>query len=497
MNINDFVAKCRSKEKFISEPKSRKWLRKSAEIVEEIVKNGVPAYGINTGLGFMRDKFITRNLVQLQKNIIKSHACGFGEPAPKKIAKGALLLLINSLSKGYSGIREKTFDTLVDLYNADIIPVIPSRGSVGASGDLAPMAHLALVLFGEGEALCDCSVITGKEALEKIGRRKPLELQPKEALSLINGTYLMTAYAAFAVWQAEVLLETANIITASTLEALRGTDKAFAEEIHFLKPHSGQIEIASKMRGYLKGSKIIAYYGEYKIQDPYCLRCAPQVHGAVSDAIKQAKKQIEIEINSVTDNPLVFPDGSVKSGGNFQGYYMALASDTLKIALAGLANISFQRIDHLMQAKHLPLFLALLPESDSEFMMPQVAAGSALTEIKMLAQPASIHNLSLSAGQEDFNSMGTIAARQAYELVEYLARILATEMLAVNLALDINSKDKRLSGQGVRILQEIIADKLPLRRLNLSEDLRKTEKLILDGEILKCFKQKTNDKKGE
>lgn len=484
MNIDDFVAKCRSKEKFRPEVKSRELLKKSAEIVENAAKGEKPVYGVNTGLGALCNITLSEDdIAQFQKDTIVSHACGFGEPAPKEIAKGALLLLINSLSKGYSGVREKTFDTLVDLYNADLIPVIPSKGSVGASGDLAPMAHLALALTGQGNFFYRNGVLDAREVLRKI-KRPALKLKAKEAISLINGTYLMASYAAFAVSRAENLLETATVVAACSIEALKATDAVFSEEIHFLKPHHGQMKIASTMREYLKESEIIKSHKNCsKVQDPYSLRCIPQVHGAVLEAISCVKKIVETEMNSVTDNPLVFPDGAIKSGGNFQGYFIASFLDFLKIVLAGLANISFQRIGHLINSSHLPLFLSLKPGLDSGFMAPEIVCGSMLTEIKILAQPASIHNVSLSLGQEDFNSMGTISARQAYEIGDFLARIIATEMLAAILALEI---EKNFSpGPAARILREIAGD---VKKGTILETLRSLESLILGGKILEPLK---------
>jgi len=417
-------------------------MQRSRETVRHIVERGEPAYGINTGFGRLSDVTIPRDEIeQLQLNLVRSHACGVGEPLPVGDVRAMMALRANVLAKGHSGARIETAELLLAMLNKGLVPVVPSRGSVGASGDLAPLAHLAMALIGEGEVWVDGKREDANRALTVAGL-KPLTLQAKEGLALLNGTQAMCAVGGLALEQARRLVETADLAGAMTLDALLGTPVAFDERIHALRPHSGQSASAQRLRDNLKGSQIRESHlqGDPRVQDAYSLRCMPQVHGAVQDVVDHAISVVEIETGSATDNPLIFPDtGEVLSGGNFHGAPVAMALDYAAIALTDLMAISERRIDRLINPdlnEHLPPFLSQHPGSSSGFMIPHVVAVSLLSEARVLAHPASCDNAPTSGGKEDHVSMGMTAALKLRQIVDLATRVLAIELIVASEGLE-------------------------------------------------------------
>lgn len=389
-----------------------------------------PIYGINTGFGSLCDvKISNENLSRLQENLVKSHACGTGDEVPHEIVKIMLLLKIKSLSFGHSGVQLQTVERLIDFYNHDILPVIYSQGSLGASGDLAPLAHLSLPLLGEGEVFADGFRQPAKKVLEKMGW-EPIVLQSKEGLALLNGTQFMSAYGSYVLLKASKYSYLADVIGAISLEGFDGRIEPFNELIHLVRPHKGQINTAKRFQELLEDSEIIAQRKKH-VQDPYSFRCIPQVHGASKDAIDYVKKVFKTEINSVTDNPNIFIESDeIISGGNFHGQPLALALDFLGIALAELGSISERRTYQLISGlRGLPAFLVSDPGLNSGFMIPQYTAASIVSQNKQYATPASIDSIVSSNGQEDHVSMGANAATKALKIMENLERILAIELM--------------------------------------------------------------------
>ncbi|MGH9765524.1 MAG: histidine ammonia-lyase, partial [Blastocatellia bacterium] len=371
---------------------SRRGVERARQVIENIVRRGDVVYGVNTGFGKLADVMIPPDqLRELQINLVRSHSCGVGEALPERIVRAMILLRANVLAKGFSGCRPVVIETLIRMLNAGVHPVIPSRGSVGASGDLAPLAHLALVAIGEGEANYKGQKINGKEALSLAGI-EPLMLEAKEGVALLNGTQAMTAVGTLALLDAERLVDAADIAGAMSLEALKGTPVAFDERIQSVRPHPGQISSARRLRALIEGSEIRESHRDHtadpRVQDAYALRCMPQVHGAVRDSLDQARRILEIEVNSATDNPLVFPEtGEVLSGGNFHGEPIALTLDYAAIALADLGTISERRVERLVNPdlSGLPAFLTPHPGTNSGMMIAQVAAVSLIAENNVLA----------------------------------------------------------------------------------------------------------------
>jgi histidine ammonia-lyase len=391
-------------------------------------------YGINTGFGALSDVSIApEEIAQLQVNLVRSHACGVGAPLPVAVVRAMMAHRANVLLKGYSGCRWKVIETLAALLNAGVTPVVPSRGSVGASGDLAPLAHLALVLIGEGEAVYDGTVLPGGEALRRAGVA-PLTLEAKEGLALLNGTQAMTAVGGLAVERALRLTDAADVTGALSLEALRGTPTAFDARIHAARPHPGQQRSARRLRELIAGSEIRESHRDHdpRVQDAYAIRCMPQVHGAVRDTLEHARRVLEIEINSATDNPLVFAaEGEVLSGGNFHGEPIALAFDSAAIAVAALATIAERRVERLVNPalSGLPAFLTPHPGTNSGLMMVQVTAAALIAENNVLTHPATTTTLPTSANKEDHVSMGMTAALKLLQVVENVETVLAIELL--------------------------------------------------------------------
>lgn len=415
------------------EPAARDRVAASRAVVEEILASGQVVYGINTGFGRLAEVRISPDEVErLQLNLLRSHAAGVGEPFDEATVRAMLLLRANVLATGHAGCRPVVVERVLDLLNRGVHPVVPSRGSVGASGDLAPLAHLALVLVGEGEALLDGERLPGAEALRRAGL-EPIVLRAKEGLALINGTQASAAVGCLAVHRARRLLDAADVVCALSLDAMEGTDTAFMEEIHAARPHAGQGASAARIRRLLEGSEIReSHRACTRVQDAYSLRCAPQVHGAARDALAHTARLLEIEINSATDNPMVFPDGRVVSGGNFHGAPISAAMDYLAATLTDLASISERRLARLVDASlsGLPPFLAENPGLNSGFMMVQVSAAALVSECKTLSHPASVDSIPTSASQEDHVSMSTWAARKLAAVTRMLGQVLAMEYLA-------------------------------------------------------------------
>jgi histidine ammonia-lyase len=459
-------------------------------VVEEIVKGNRVSYAITTGVGKLSDVRIASDQIrELQVNLVRSHAVGIGDPLPVAETRAMMLLRANSLSKGCSGVRALIIDTICELLNRTVTPFVPSQGSVGASGDLAPLAHLALALIGEGECVNQSlSRIPTAEALKR-AEIKPLVLEAKEAVSLINGTQAMLGVGTLALLAAETLADSADVIGSMTLDALRGTDVAFDERIHRARPHAGQITAAANLRRMLEGSEIRESHRECgRVQDAYSLRCMPQVHGAVRDTVANCRETFEIEANSAVDNPLVFVSGSsdVLSGGNFHGEPLAFALDFLAIALSALAGISERRIERLVNPalnEGLPPFLAPGAGLNSGFMMPQVTAAALVSENKVLAHPASVDSITTSGNKEDYVSMGMTAAIKLKRVVENTCNVLAIEAMAAAQALDFVAPLKT----GKRGLKAYAAIRSVCAAMDkdrvMYEDFARTAKLIAQGKL--------------
>jgi histidine ammonia-lyase len=395
-----------------------------------------PIYGINTGFGSLYNvKINSKNLTKLQENLMKSHACGTGDEVPRDIVKLMLLLKIQSLSYGHSGSQLETVNRLIDFYNNDILPVVYTQGSLGASGDLAPLAHLSLPLIGDGEVWYKGEVRKSKEILAKYNW-KPIELKSKEGLALLNGTQFMSAYGIHLLLKSFKLTYLADAIGALSIDAYDGRIEPFNELVHLVRPHNGQLKVAKRIRAFLDGSELITQKKKH-VQDPYSFRCIPQVHGATNDTLEFVKKTFVTEINSVTDNPNIFiSEDKIISGGNFHGQPLALALDYLKIAMAEIGNISERRTFQLVSGNRgLPPFLVDNPGLNSGFMIPQYTAASIVSANKQLATPASVDSIVSSNGQEDHVSMGANAATQAFQLIYNVERVLAIEILNASQAL--------------------------------------------------------------
>lgn len=470
-------------------------VERAAHAVQVLLARGEIAYGITTGFGAFKDKIISREEVeQLQRNIVLSHAVGVGKPFDIPTTRAIMLIRANTLSRGFSGIQLQTLQLLIDLLNNGIHPVIPEKGSLGASGDLAPLAHMALVLIGEGETEFNGEVITGKQALDQVGL-SPVVLAAKEGLALTNGTTIMTAVGLLESWKAKYLADMADVAGCLSLEALNGTTLAFDERIHALRPHPRQMICAENLRNILEESEFTRAFDPANVQDAYTLRCMPQVHGACRDAIDYAMWVLNIELNAVTDNPLIFvseerPESSesqaaesasslnaldaqnlkieVVSGGNFHGEPLAIAFDYLAIALTELANISERRImrltDEASNAHVLPAFLTERGGLNSGFMIVQYTAAALATENKVLAHPASVDTIPTSANVEDHVSMGATAAIKLRQVSDNLEQILALELFSAAQGVDFRRKkmgmDKRL-GKGTRHVYESIRKDVP------------------------------------
>ncbi|MHA1214512.1 MAG: histidine ammonia-lyase [Candidatus Hodarchaeales archaeon] len=454
-------------------------INESAMIVRTILEKNKRVYGVTTGFGFLQDVTISpEDSEQLQLNLVKSHSAGVGPNFPKEVVRGIMALQINKFARGNSGIRLKTVEILISLLNKGITPIVPSKGSLGASGDLAPLAHLSLVLIGEGEAEYKGNRVSGKKALEMAGI-KPIKLMAKEGLALLNGTQAMTSIAALAVFDAEYLVKVANIATGLSMEVHHANIDSLNPLIHEARPHPGQLKVASELRGLLEGSQNVSR--NIGRQDCYSLRCAPAVHGASLDTINYVKRVVEIEMNSSTDNPLIFSKDEIYSGGNFHGQPIAFVMDFLGIALSELGNISERRVDHLLNPRlsGLPAFLSLNSGLDSGLMIAQYTAASLVSENKILASPASVDSIPVSAGQEDHVSMGTISASHTRQILENLEIILSIELISACQAVDLADIYQKLSPR-LRKVYSVIREKIPKieRDRVLAADFYKCVELI-------------------
>jgi histidine ammonia-lyase len=444
LTIEEVVAVARDGAKVELDQNQIPKILESRQFVEDAINSGQAIYGINTGFGKFENVPISEEQLDLlQKNLIYSDACGVGDPFDTEIVRAMLLLRANAVCKGFSGVLLRTIECMVDMLNKGVHPIVRSKGSVGASGDLCPLAHMVLPMIGQGEAEFEGQKMPGRQAMEKAGV-DTITLKAKEGLALINGTQAITSNAVLAVYDMEQLLKQADIVSALTIEALEGIVDAFDERVHMVRPHKGQIDVARNLRTLLSGSKSVTRQGEKRMQDAYSLRCTPQVHGGSRLAFDYVKSVVETEINSVTDNPLIFPgvDGACISGGNFHGQPMAIAMDTLGILAAEIANISERRIERMVNpalSNGLPAFLVKNGGINDGFMIPQYVAAALVSENKVLAHPASVDSIPTSANQEDHVSMGTIGARHARTIVDHAQHVVSIELLCAAQAVDFRN----------------------------------------------------------
>lgn len=467
---------------------ARRRVERSSAMVEEIMKSRRPVYGVSTGVGELRTVAISADQATvLQRNILRSHAAGVGQPLPELAVRAMIVLRANALACGYSGVRPVVIETLLRMLAKGVHPIIPEQGSLGASGDLAPLAHLALVLVGEGEATYQGTRMSGAAAMCSAGI-DPLVPLAKEGLALINGTQFMSALGTMFLLQAERLAAIADIAAALSLEALRGTDHAFIERLHTARPHRGQLETACHMRALLKGSSRIVRDEYERIQDAYSLRCVPQVHGAVRHALAHLRDVLSIEINSATDNPLIFPDEAlVVSGGNFHGEPLALPLDYATAAVAELASISERRIERLVNPylSGLPAFLTSNGGQRSGYMLAQYTAAALVSENKVLSHPASVDSIPTSANQEDHVSMGAHAARKALQVLQNSQQVLGIELLSACQGIDFGMGDL---GVGTSAAYHEIRSALPHLDEDrvLSRDFATALDLVRSGGVLRA-----------
>lgn len=465
----------------------------SRKTVDDLVAEGKTVYGITTGFGKFSDVCISQDECKLlQKNLIITHAVGAGEPFSREASRGIMLLRVNNLAKGYSGARLEVVQTLVEMLNRGVTPVIPQKGSLGASGDLAPLSHMVLPMLGLGEAQYQGKRLPGAEAMAQAGI-PTVELVAKEGLALINGTQAMTSTGCLTLFDSLELMEMANIAAALSFEAHQGVVDALDERVHTIRAHWGQLETARMLRKLLEGSRNVTRQGQIRVQDRYSLRCTPQVHGASWDALEYVKGRVETEMNSVTDNPIIFSDTREGiSGGNFHGQPMALAFDFLGIALAELANISERRIESLVNPSisGLPAFLVENGGLNSGFMIVQYTAAALVSENKVLAHPASVDSIPSSGNQEDHVSMGTIAARKAGEIMGNLRRVIAMELMCACQAIDLRSGKDGL-GIGTRAAYEAVRSVCPMLKEDrpLYEDINRCEDLLQGGILLSAVRK--------
>ena len=465
ISLQDFYDISLNREALSLDKKVIKNIVQTRKAIDTSVENKEIIYGVTTGFGAFKNTAIsTKDVKKLQENLILSHATGVGKPFNEEIVRGMMFLIVNYLSKGFSGVRPIVVETLVDMLNKGVYPYVPEKGSVGSSGDLAPSAHIMLVLLGKGEAFIQGKRVPGLKAM-KHAKVKPISLDAKEGLALTNNTSAQTAVACLALLEAKRLADTGDIAGALSAEALRATTKAFDIRIHQLKPHKGQLTVAKRLRKLLKGSTMI---DNNRVQDQYSIRCMPQIHGAVREAIDYADRIITTEINAVTDNPLIFQETNKKitvlSGGNFHGEPIAIALDALGIAICELANISDRRIASLLDPatnNGLPAFLAANGGVNSGLMILQYTTAALVSENKVLAHPASVDSIPTSANVEDLVSMGTIAARKAYEIAQNVKSVLAIELLVAAQAIDFRMKEKYKLGRLTREIYQDIRANVP------------------------------------
>ncbi len=501
LTIEDVHAAAHSPAKVAYSPRAKKRIKASRRVVEEWIRRDETIYGVTTGFGeFSNVKIGRDHLEQLQENLIVSHSAGAGEPLPPEIVRAMTILRLNALAKGYSGIRLETMEFFGELFNNGITPVIPSKGSVGSSGDLAPLAHLVLSLLGKGKVWYENAMMDSLLALKKIGL-KPWTLTAKEGLALVNGTQMMTAYAALSVFEATRLCKNADIAAAMSVEALKGSDTAFDARIHNVRPHKGQAECAANLRTLMAGSEIREShrFGDTRVQDAYSIRCVPQVHGASRDTVRYAYDVVTTEINSATDNPLIFPDDGVHlEGGNFHGQPIAFVLDFLAIALAELANISERRIERMVNGSlsGLPRFLTENGGLNSGLMLAQYTAASLVSENKVLAHPASVDSIPTSANQEDHNSMGSVSAHKLWQVLRNVQTVIAIEMMVATQGIDFSratpkSRSHMKAGKGVEAAYHTVRKHIAHLKQDrvLAEDIATAIHIMKNGAVLNAVER--------
>ena len=489
LDLDKFIRVARFKEEVTISEESKKLVLKARSFVNEVVESERIVYGINTGFGKLSDVPIKKeNVSELQKNLLMSHACGVGSPFSDEIVRGMMLLRINALIKGFSGVRLETLDILVEMLNKDVSPVVFEKGSLGASGDLAPLSHMSLPIIGLGEVYYKDKRMDTMDAFIK-AEILPLDgLKAKEGLSLINGTQAMTSVGAFVVYNALKLSKLSNIALSLTMESLNGIIDAFDDRVHQVRGHVGQIHVAKDVREYLEGSKYITKQGELRTQDAYSIRCAPQVHGATLDALEYVKEKIEIEMNAVTDNPIIFTEeGIAISAGNFHGEPLAMPFDYLGIAISEMASISERRLERMVNpslSNGLPAFLINGSGMNSGFMIVQYSAASLVSENKVLSHPASVDSIPSSANQEDHVSMGTIASRKAAEILKNTNQVIAMEIFTACQAIDLrgNSLLGKMTKRAYNKIREYIpfidTDEIMYHHIHTVNDLIESDELF-------------------
>lgn len=499
LTVEEVIRVCRGYEKVEIAPEAKEAVIKARNYIEKKLEEGAVIYGLTTGFGKFANVVISREEAeQLQKNLIISHTCAMGEPYETKYVRAAMLLRCNALSRGNSGIRLETIQTMIDMLNAGIHPVIPEKGSLGASGDLAPLSHIALALIGLGEVEYKGQIVPAAEAMAKEGII-PVVLAAKEGLALNNGTQMMTAVGVNVLWDAMHLMKTADIATAMTAEALHGITKAYDHKVHDLRGHQGQKDAAENLRTLLAGSKNAFEVQPSKVQDPYSLRCIPQIHGASRDAIRYVYEAVSRELNAVTDNPIVFPDeDEVISGGNFHGQPMALAFDFLKMAISEFADVSERRAERLINpqlSEGLPAFLTKYGGVCSGFMIAQYAAASMVSENKIYAHPACVDSIPSSGNQEDHVSMGTTSARTAAMVLDNAQKVIGIELAAaaqgIWLRQEIGESDisnlapaTKAAYDYIRTVSEPVDDDILMH-----DELKKFDEMVKDFSILEAVEK--------
>ena len=494
LSIHEVVRAAREKEPVSIRSENRNLVDKSAALVDDYIENNRVIYGITTGFGHFAQVTIPReHMRDLQKNLLMSHSTGTGPYITDDQVRAMMLLRINALIKGYSGIRWKTLERMLFMLNQNILPLVPQKGSVGASGDLVPLAHMSAPLIGLGKVKYKNKIWNSANLLQKLGL-DPLVLEAKEGLALINGTQMMSAVGCLNLYDSGLLCKTADIASACSIEALRGTDTPFDPRVHALRPHPGQTKVAENINALLKNSEILLSHKKCeKIQDAYSLRCIPQVHGATRDTLEYVRKVISTEINAVTDNPLLFTEtGESISCGNFPGQPLALALDYLGIAVSELADISERRIERLVDPSlsNLPPFLTEEGGLNSGYMITQYAAAALVSENKVLSHPASVDSIPTSANQEDHVSMGTISAFKCAEIIKNVRSVLAIELMCASQGLDFIQLKP---GDGVEEAYRIIRERIPTLTHDrvMAYDLQKTVDLISCDALIRSVENKT------
>jgi histidine ammonia-lyase len=498
LTLEELIAISRYGAKIKVDPDAVARIKASRALIDDIVENEKVVYGVTTGFGSLcRVSISKEDCSQLQENLIRTHCCGYGNPLSREVTRCAMTIRANALVKGYSGVRMETLNTLVEMINKGVHPYIPEKGSLGASGDLAPLAHMVLPMLGLGKAEYKGELMSGREAMDRAGI-PIIKLVAKEGLGLINGTPILTAMGTFALWDGMLLLKQSDIAGALTIEANRGIIDAFDERLHTIRPHRGQLDTAYNMRSLLKNSTYVTHQGELKVQDPYSLRCIPQIHGASKDALGFVKEKVDIEINSATDNPIVLPDGDVISGGNFHGEPMALPFDFLGIGLSEIANVSERRLERTINnsLSGFPSFLVKHSGLNSGFMITQYAAAALVSENKVLAHPASVDSIPSCENQEDLVSMGACAARKAAEICSNVRRVIATEILAACQAIDLREGEGFHLGDGTQAAYDAVRKSNKFieydKDIEMFDELEKITKVVADGDILEAVEEKAD-----